>query len=240
MKKIKTLGVITIFFLVFAIIVLTVLSLLGILKIETGENGKSEIVFTPAEKKNEFMEWQTSETEGDRTATIKTDKGNIEIKLSDSAAAEKFIELDNAGTFEGAEFSVLAENMFIQSKVSGENFETEQTEFACINGAVAFVMEKGEANPSFFIITADELSGSSSAFIKNSGFDSERTETYENFGGIPEYEGKVLVFGMVVSGMETVLEIAGGENSGYTGGYLAAEPVKINSVEISYPTETTG
>ena len=35
--------------------------------------------------------------------------------------------------------------------------------------------------------------------------------------------------------METVLEIAEKENSGYTGGYLAAEPEKIISLEISEP-----
>ena len=32
-------------------------------------------------------------------------------------------------------------------------------------------------------------------------------------------------------------KIAKGENSGYTGGFSALEPVKINSVEISFPTE---
>ena len=235
MKKIKILGIITMIFLVLIIAVFAVLALFGILKIETGEDGKTEISFAPLEEKNEFLEWQTSETEGDRTAVIKTEKGEIKIKLSETAAAEKFIELKNSGAFRNAEFSVLAENMFIQSTVPGENFEAEQNEFAAINGAVAFVMEKEKAAPSFVLITAEKLSGNSSAFLKNGAFDSERAGIYEKFGGIPEYEGKILVFGQVVSGMETVLEIAEKENSGYTGGYLAAEPEKIISLEISEP-----
>ena len=193
MKKIKILGIITMIFLVLIIVAFTVLALFGILKIETGEDGKTEISFAPLEEKNEFFEWQTSETEGDRTAVIKTEKGEIKIKLSETAAAEKFIELKNSGAFKNAEFSVLAENMFIQSTVPGENFEAEQNEFAAISGAVAFVMEKEEAAPSFIIITAEKLSGNSSAFLKNGAFDSERAEVYEKFGGIPEYEGKILV-----------------------------------------------
>ena len=45
---------------------------------------------------------------------------------------------------------------------------------------------------------------------------------------------------MVVSGSDVIEEIKNGENSGYTGGFSALEPVKINSVEISFPTEENG
>ena len=89
----------------------------------------------------------------------------------------------------------------------------------------------------FSKISFVSTSGNSSAFLKNSGFDEEKTRLYESFGGIPEYEGKILVFGMVTSGFKTVEKIASGENSGYTGGFSAVSPVKINSVEISFPTE---
>ena len=36
----------------------------------------------------------------------------------------------------------------------------------------------------------------------------------------------------VLNGTETIEKIASGENSGYTGGYSAAEPIKITSAEI--------
>ena len=237
MKKLRTLGIVSTVILVFVLAVFALLAALKIFKIETNENGKTEIIFTPLENKNPDYIWQTSETEGDITAVIKTEEGKFEIKLGDCAAAEKFIELDNSGAFENAEFSVLAKDMFIQASAEGEGFLAEETGFACINGAVGFVMEDENAYPSFVIITAEELSGNSYAFIKNSGFDEEKTKLYESFGGIPEYEGKILVFGMVTSGFKTVEKIASGENSGYTGGFSAVSPVKINSVEISFPTE---
>ncbi len=238
MKKIKTLGIITMVFLVLIIAAFALLAALGILKIETDEEGKSEIIFTPAENKNEFLIWQTSETEGDVTAVFKTDLGNFEVKLGNCAAAEKFIELDNAGIFDGMEFSVLAENMFIQTAVSGESFSAEKTEFAAINGAVGFVFEDEKAAPSLVIITAEKLSSVSKAFLSESGFDKERTAIYEKFGGVPELSEKVLVFGMVVSENGVIERISNSENSGYAGGYSPLEPVKINSVEISFPTET--
>lgn len=237
MKKIKTLGIISTVFLLVVVAVFAVFAALGFFKFETGENGKNEIIFTPFESKNEFFEWQTSETEGDIKAVFRTSAGNFEVKLGDCAAAEKFIELDNSGAFKNAEFLTLAENMFIQSSVCGESFSAEKNEFGCINGAVGFVLEKGEAYPSIVIITADELSSVSKGFLSESGFDEEHKELYEKFGGIPEYEEKILVFGMVSSGSMTIEKIAKGENSGYTGGFSALEPVKINSVEISFPTE---
>lgn len=240
MKKLRILGIVTMAFLVLVIAVFAVLAAIGIFKIKTDESGKSEIIFTPAENKNEFLKWQISETEGDIIAVFKTDAGKFEVKLSDSSAAEKFIELDNAGTFDEMEFSVLAENMFIQSSLSGESFSAEKNEYACLNGAVGFVFEKGEAAPSIVIITAKELSGTSKAFLSESAFDEGRKTTYEKFGGVPELEEKVLVFGMVVSGSDVIEEIKNGENSGYTGGFSALEPVKINSVEISFPTEENG
>ena len=237
MKKLKTLGIISAAFLVLVIAVFAVLAALGIFKIETDEEGKSNIIFSPVGTENEFINWQISETEEDITAVFKTSEGKFEVKLSSSPAAEKFIELDNAGTFDGTEFSVLAENMFIQTSLSGESFSSEKNEFALLNGAVGFVFENGEASPSLVIITANELSGISKSFLSKSGFDEERISAYKNFGGVPELEEKVLVFGMVVSGFDVIEDIKNGKSSGYTGGFSALEPVKINSVEINFPTE---
>ena len=237
MKKIKTLGIAAAVVLVLVLGVFAILAALGILRIETDENGKSEVIFTPVEEKNSALEWQTVETSGDITATIKTELGDIVIKLGEGAAAEKFISLDNAGAFDSSEFVTLAENMFIQASASEENFEAEQTEYGCFYGSVGFALDGEKASPSFFIITASELSGTSKAYLSSNIADEERAALYEKFGGMPEYEGKVLIFGQVTSGMEVAKAIAVGENSGYTGGYSAAEPVKILSVEISYPTE---
>ena len=237
MKKIKILGIVSTIFIILIMAVLAVLAAFGFFSYETDPEGKTEIILNPIENKNPEYAWQISETGGDITAVIKTSAGDIEIKLADCAAAEKFIGLDNSGAFENAEFITLAENMFIQTGTYGESFPLEQNGFACINGAVGFVMEGENAAPSLVIITAKELSGNSSAFIEKSALDKEKAKLYEEFGGMPEYEGKIAVFGMVLSGTEVIESIASGETSGYTGGYSALEPVKIISVEISYPTE---
>lgn len=234
MKKIKILGIATIAVLLLSLIGFTVLSLLGILSFEETLDGKREIIFTPAGEKNSGPEWQTSETEGDTKAVIKTSLGDIGIKLGNCAAAEKFVELCEKGAFDDSGFSVLADGMFIQTFGEGEDFEIEENGYGCFFGAVGFVLDEKTASPSFFIITAEELSAPSVGFINESGFDPERAEFYKNFGGIPEYEGKTVIFGQVVSGMETVMKIAEKEDSGYVGGYEALEPEKIESIKILY------
>ena len=236
MKKLKTLGIITMAVLIVLMAAFAIMAALGIFKIETDETGKTEIIFSPAESKNEFLAWQTSETEDKAVAVFKTDAGDFKVKLADCAATEKFIELDNAGTFDGMEFSVLAENMFIQTSLSGEGFAAEKTEFACIEGAVGFVLEDEKAFPSLVIITPENLSSVSKVYLKESGFNEERKKVYESFGGVPEYEENLVVFGMVISGKDTVKAISEGKNSGFTGGFSALEPVKINSVEIIFTT----
>ena len=52
---------------------------------------------------------------------------------------------------------------------------------------------------------------------------------------MPEYEGRVFIFGQVISGFEVLDSIAEGRTSGYTGGYAAENPVKIISVSINLP-----
>ena len=236
MKKLKTLGIITMAVLIVIMAAFAIMAALGIFKIETDETGKTEIIFTPEENKNEFLAWQTEETEDKAVAVFKTEAGDFKVKLADCAAAEKFIELNNAGIFDGMEFSVLAENMFIQSSLSGEGFAAEKNEFACIEGAVGFVLEDEKTFSSIVIITAEKLSSVSKGYLKESGFDEERKKVYEEFGGVPEYEENLVVFGKISSGKEVIKAVSEGKNSGFTGGYSALEPVKINSVEIIFTT----
>ena len=235
MKKIKILGIVSAVLIVFVLAVFVVLAATGFLKTEGLKEESSGIIISEA--KNEAFEWQTKETEGDITATIKTDSGDIVIKLGDCAAAEKFIELSESGAFENAGFNIAAKNMFLQTENCGEGFSFEKNSFAPINNAVGFVVEDGKAYPSLVIITAKEISKTSSLFLSENGADKEKTKLYKDFGGIPEYEEKLLVFGMVVSGKEVIEAIFEGENSGYTGGYSLLEPIKINELKISFPEE---
>ena len=232
MKKLKILGIVTTIFLVLLISVFGIFAALGFLGSEKPQTDKPEIdIFAETEKSRFFV------PENGTKAVIKTELGEIGISVPESSAGEKFLELAKNGAFDGTEFKTLANDMFIQTSVPGENFPAEKTEYACIYGTLAFVLEEDFASPDFFIITNKKLSGFSKAYISEKSFPKEKSGLYEKFGGIPEYEGKILVFGMVSSGFKTVEKIAFGENSGYTGGFSAVSPVKINSVEISFPTE---
>ena len=226
MKKLKTLGIITIVFLLLIITAFAVVAALGFFQNETG----GETVIEPEKPLEQQKSWIVPE--GGKTAVLKTEAGEIKILLSDSAAAEKFIEFVNSGAVSGIGFETLAENMFIQTGIFGENFAAEKTDFACVNGAVGFVLDGENAAPSFFIITNTEITGFSKSYMTEKSFDEEKAAYYLEKGGVPEYEGKVIIFGKVVSGTETIAKIASGENSGYTGGYSAAEPIKITSAEI--------
>ena len=228
MKKQKTLGIVFAMILVLIISAMAALAFFGIFS-EKPEEGET-ILIQEEKFKNKNLEWQVKETEGDKILTLSTEQGEIAIKLFDCAATEKFIELNNSGAFDSAEFTVIAEG-FIQTGVYGESFAAEKTDLAVINGAFGFVMDEKNSAPSLIIITADELSGMSSALLGKNGFDEERASLYKNFGGFPEYENAVNIFGMVIDS-DALSKIAKAENSGYTGGFSASEPIAINSITI--------
>lgn len=176
----------------------------------TGSSGNDENIinkemFIP---KNS-VKWQKTETTGEIRAIFRTEKGDFELKLAECEAAEKFIELAKADVFDEADFPVLAENLFIQTGICGETFSVSENKMACIRGAVGFVNDDGETYPGLVIITAEDISA--------------------------ELEGKVTVFGQIISGMENVDDIAFSENTGYTGGFSAIESIAIKDIEIIYP-----
>ena len=224
MKKIKILGITATVFLVLTVAALSATAFLGVFNKDTEEN---EIVLTPEKiEKNRFV------PEGGKTVLFKTEEGEIKIELGTCEAAEEFLKLVSEGAFANAEFSTLVTDMFIQASANGSGFAAESSGYGCFYGSVGLVTDGKTASPGFFIITAKKLSGISKAYLSEKDFDKEKAALYEELGGVPEYEGKVIIFGKVVSGMEVAEKIAAGENSGYTGGYSAAEPVKIISAEI--------
>lgn len=227
MKKLKILGIVTTIFLVLLISVFGIFAALGFFGFEKPQTDKPEIDISAETEKSRFFI-----PENGTKAVIKTELGEIEISVPESSAGEKFLELAKNGAFDGTEFKTLAEDMFIQTSVPGENFPAEKTEYACIYGTLAFVLEEDFTSPDFFIITNKKLSGFSKTYISEKSFPKEKSGLYEKFGGIPEYEEKVTVFGRVVFGFDIIEKIESAENSGYTGGYSALSPIKIISVEI--------
>lgn len=231
-----------------AIIVVAALAVAGVITIDRPANGNIDKNENPAqsavieEEKNKDLLWQTAEASAeDVTAVIETAAGSFTLKLYPGAAADKFAALGEGGAFSSGEFSVLAKDMFIQcAPLSEESFGAEKNDLGCFYGAVGFVMENGMVTDSLFAVTAKSLSAGSRAFIEENAFSAERAELYESLGGMPEYEGKVMIFGQVTEGFDTLDSIAAGKTNSYTGGYAAESPVKIISVTINRPAEEGG
>lgn len=228
MKKTKILGITMAVSLVLIIGAFAMLAAFGVF--ESGEEGGINI--SPEEKIDIF---DTSKCD---YVTLKTDSGTIKIFVADCPAGKKFAELAESGALSGGEIKTAVRDMFIQADINGESFETEKTNFSAIDGTVGFILDGEKASPSFVIIAAEELSGASKAFLSENDFDEESVAFYSEGGGVPEYEDKIIVFGQIDSEeSNTVNIICEAENSGYTGGYSLAEPVKINSAEVFYYIE---
>lgn len=225
------------------IIVLAALALTGVIK--TGiDNGDTiggdgildnENQITIEEEKSEALAWQTAEPgDEDVVAVFETEVGSFSVKLFSGKEGEAFKTLAAQGAFSDREFSTVAKDMFIQTGAQNTDIcENTENELGCFYGAVGFVIDGSSVSDSIVIITADKLSGTGKAYVSENGFSAERTELYKSLGGIPEYEGKVLVFGQIISGFDAIASVADSETDGYTGGYTAKEPIKIISVTIN-------
>ena len=114
MKKQKTLGIVFAMILVLIISAMAALAFFGLFS-EKPEEGET-ILIKEEKFKNKNLEWQVKETEGDKILTLSTKQGEIVIKLFDCDATEKFIELNNSGAFDSAEFTVIAEGISEENK----------------------------------------------------------------------------------------------------------------------------
>lgn len=236
-KKFLVTGYIAVGMLVLSAIVIAVLALTGVIGgTDKGGSLFGDVQITPEEKYPLFA-WQTAATEGGTLAVFETAEGSFTAELSDSAAAQKFIELAENGVFSGKEFSVSAENMFIQSSTGGNSFTLEDEGYGCFYGALGFVLDGDSATDSLFVITAKELSGTSKSYLTANSPDESYTAFYEENGGMPQYEGSVLVFAKITEGFDVIEKIASAETSGYTGGYKMTNPVTIDSVIVNVPGE---
>ena len=101
MKKLKTLGIITMVFLVLIISAGVIFAAIGFF----GGPGESEGIISPEKTEDKWLV-----PESGKTVLIKTEAGEIEILLSDSPAGEKFAEFVNSGAISKTGFEILAEN----------------------------------------------------------------------------------------------------------------------------------
>lgn len=166
--------------------------------------------------------------QGDTIATIKTNMGEIKIRLFPKyapKAVENFVTHAKEGYYNGLIFHRVIENFMIQGgdpngtgtggeSIWGEPFEDEFTpELHNLRGALSMANAGPSTNGSqFFIVQAKEVSEDMLEQLRMANeqyFPTECIEAYEKMGGTPWLDYHHTVFGQVFEGMETVDAIAG-------------------------------
>lgn len=186
---------------------------------------------------------------GDTVATMKTNMGDIKIKLFPEfapKAVENFVTHSKNGYYNGLIFHRVIPDFMIQggdpmgSGIGGESiwgtpFEDEfAPELHNLRGALSMANSGPSTNGSqFFIVQAKETPAQMlqqmEQMTAQQGFPPEATQSYKELGGTPWLDFRHTVFGQVFEGMEVVDAIAAvktGPND------KPIEPVVINEIII--------
>ena len=170
-----------------------------------------------------FPQLQT--TENDKKVIMKTNKGDITIRLFPDMApktVENFLGLAESGYYDGIIFHRVIDNFMIKggdptgtgmggSSIWGDSFEDEfSMNLFNLNGALSMANAGPNTNGSqFFIVTAKEVPMTMLAQLEAGGWPKEIVEAYAANGGTPWLDQKHTVFGQVEAGMDTVYAIEG-------------------------------
>lgn len=164
---------------------------------------------------------------GEKFATVKTNMGEIKIKLFPEyapKAVENFVTHAKEGYYDGLIFHRVINGFMIQGgdpngtgtggeSIWGVPFEDEFTpELHNLRGALSMANAGPSTNGSqFFIVQAKEVSEDMLEQLRMANekyFPTECIEAYEKMGGTPWLDYHHTVFGQVFEGMETVDAIA--------------------------------
>ena len=163
---------------------------------------------------------------GDTLATIKTNMGEIKIKLFPAEApktVENFTTHAKNGYYDGLIFHRVIKDFMIQggdptgTGMGGESvwehsFEDEfDVKLHNIKGALSMANAGPNTNGSqFFIVQADSVPGNMLEQMKEmpESFPEDIVKAYEQKGGTPWLDFRHTVFGQVVEGIDVVDNIA--------------------------------
>ncbi|WP_270329998.1 peptidylprolyl isomerase [Lapidilactobacillus dextrinicus] len=187
----------------------------------------------------------TAATAAGPTATIKTNHGDIKIRLFPEQApktVENFIALANKGYYNGIIFHRVIPDFMIQGgdptgtgmggeSSFGHEFEDEfSNELFNLNGALSMANAGPNTNGSqFFIVSNENVPAQMMGQMKQAGYPEEIIEAYKN-GGTPWLDHRHSVFGQVIEGMDVVQEISKVNRDASDKPH---EDVVMNSVEIT-------
>lgn len=163
---------------------------------------------------------------GDTIATIKTNMGEIKVKLFPSEApktVENFTTHAKEGYYNGLIFHRVIKDFMIQGgdptgtgmggeSIWGHSFEDEfDVKLHNIKGALSMANAGPNTNGSqFFIVQADNVPTNMLSQMKEmpESFPEDIVKAYEEKGGTPWLDFRHTVFGQVVEGIEVVDNIA--------------------------------
>ena len=184
---------------------------------------------------------------GDTLAVIKTNMGDIKIKLFPEEApktVENFTTHAKNGYYNGVIFHRVIEDFMIQGgdpdgtgmggeSIWGRSFADEfDPSLHNLRGALSMANAGPNTNGSqFFIVQANTVPANMLSQMKQmpESFPESTVEAYANLGGTPWLDFRHTVFGQVVEGMDVVDSIATvkvGPND------KPVEPVVIEAIEI--------
>ena len=187
----------------------------------------------------------TAATAAGPTATIKTNHGDIKVRLFPEQApktVENFMTLAKQGYYNGIIFHRVIPDFMIQGgdptgtgmggeSSFGHEFEDEfSNELFNLNGALSMANAGPNTNGSqFFIVSNENVSAQMMGQMKQAGYPEEIIEAYKN-GGTPWLDHRHSVFGQVIEGMDVVQEISKVNRDASDKPH---EDVVMNSVEIT-------
>ena len=186
---------------------------------------------------------------GDTVATMKTNMGDIQIKLFPEhapKAVENFITHAKNGYYDGLIFHRVIPDFMIQGgdptgtgmggeSIWGAPFADEFTPLLHnLRGALSMANSGPATNGSqFFIVQASEAPAGMieqmEQMTAEQGFPPEATADYKALGGTPWLDFRHTVFGQVFSGMEVVDSIAAVKTGPQD---KPVEPVTIDSITV--------
>ena len=167
-----------------------------------------------------------SPVSGDIVATIKTNMGDIKVRLFPKEApktVENFTTHAKNGYYNGLIFHRIIKDFMIQGgdptgtgmggeSIWGRAFKDEfDPSLHNLRGALSMANAGPNTNGSqFFIVEASSVPEHLVAQMKDmpSAFSSDTIEAYEKLGGTPWLDFRHTVFGQVFDGMDTVEKIA--------------------------------
>lgn len=187
----------------------------------------------------------TEAQEDERVVVMKTNKGDITIKLFPTyapLAVENFITHSENGYYDGVIFHRVIEDFMIQGgdaengngtggkSIYGESFPDEfNIELLHFRGALAMANSGPNTNGSQFYIVHAGTNPGMAEQLTQAGYPQEIIDLYVEHGGTPWLDFNHTVFGQVIEGMDIVDAIATVEVGS---GDKPVEDVYIETIEV--------